>query len=163
MASGYCSSIGWIGAQALIGQVLKGSPVHAGRMGAVIRVGALTGPPLTGAAWDEFVSGKGLESLALPLRKLDAPPALTNLADAVFAFPRPAEGQVGSGGIALGDGGYVLFIVEEVTNALPDDVDEALKTSLTQQLVSRDGNELYNQFSQMLRDKAEIMVYEDQL
>ena len=118
---------------------------------------------LTGAAWDEFVSDKGLESLALPLRKLDAPPALTNLADAVFAFPRPAEGQVGSGGIALGDGSYVLFIVEEVTNALPGDVDEALKTSLTQQLVSRDGNELYNQFSQMLRDKAEIMVYEDQL
>ncbi len=54
MAAGYCSSIGWIGAQALIGQVLKGSPVHTGRMGAVIRIGALTGPPLTGAAWDLY-------------------------------------------------------------------------------------------------------------
>lgn len=52
MAAGYCTSIGWIGAQTLIGQVLKGSPVHTGRMGAVIRIGALTGPPLTGAAWD---------------------------------------------------------------------------------------------------------------
>jgi MFS family permease len=54
MASGYCSSIGWIGAQALIGQALKGSPVHTGRMGAVIRIGSLTGPPLTGAAWDFY-------------------------------------------------------------------------------------------------------------
>ena len=54
MAAGYCTSIGWIGAQALIGQALKGSPVHTGRMGAVIRIGALTGPPLTGAAWDLY-------------------------------------------------------------------------------------------------------------
>jgi MFS family permease len=52
MAAGYCTSIGWIGAQALIGQTLRGSPVHTGRMDAVIRIGALTGPPLTGAAWD---------------------------------------------------------------------------------------------------------------
>ena len=52
LAAGYATSIGWIGAQALIGQALKGSPVHTGRMGAVIRIGALTGPPLTGAAWD---------------------------------------------------------------------------------------------------------------
>jgi MFS family permease len=52
MAAGYCTAIGWIGAQALIGQALKGSPVHTGRMGAIIRIGALTGPPLTGAAWD---------------------------------------------------------------------------------------------------------------
>ena len=65
MAAGYCTSIGWIGAQTLIGQTLKGSPVHTGRMGAVIRIGALTGPPLTGAAWDFYGPWAAFGLLAL--------------------------------------------------------------------------------------------------
>lgn len=65
MAAGYCTSIGWIGAQALIGQALKGSPVHTGRMGAVIRIGALTGPPMTGAAWDAAGAWAAFGLLAL--------------------------------------------------------------------------------------------------
>ncbi len=52
MIAGYSTAIGWIGAQAIIGQTLKGSAVHAGRMSAAVRIGALLGPPLTGAAWD---------------------------------------------------------------------------------------------------------------
>lgn len=65
MAAGYCTSIGWIGAQTLIGQALKGSPVHTGRMGAVIRIGALTGPPLTGMAWDLYGPWAAFGLLAL--------------------------------------------------------------------------------------------------
>lgn len=52
MIWGYCTSIGWIGAQAMIGQALQGSALHTGRMSACVRVGALIGPPLAGAAWD---------------------------------------------------------------------------------------------------------------
>ncbi|HSR56072.1 MAG TPA: MFS transporter, partial [Alphaproteobacteria bacterium] len=85
MAAGYCTSIGWIGALALIGQALKSSPVHTGRMGAVIRIGALTGPPLTGAAWDVagpwasfgllslWGAGLLLSCLALPDRAVEGP------------------------------------------------------------------------------------------
>jgi len=65
MVAGYCTSIGWIGAQTLIGQTLKGSPVHTGRMGAVIRIGALTGPPLTGIAWDHYGPWAAFGLLAL--------------------------------------------------------------------------------------------------
>lgn len=95
MAAGYCTSIGWIGAQALIGQALKGSPVHTGRMGAVIRIGALTGPPLTGAAWDLYgpwacfavlaLWGVGLlaSCLALPDRARGGPKPRVTLADFV--------------------------------------------------------------------------------
>lgn len=50
--AGYCTAMGWIGAQSIIGQVMKGSAVHTGRMSAVVRVGALVGPPIAGAAWD---------------------------------------------------------------------------------------------------------------
>ncbi len=52
MAAGYCSAIGWMGAQAIIGQAMKGSAVHTGRMSATLRIGSLIGPPIAGAAWD---------------------------------------------------------------------------------------------------------------
>lgn len=52
MAAGYCSAVGWMGAQAIIGQAMKGSAVHTGRMSATLRIGSLVGPPVAGAAWD---------------------------------------------------------------------------------------------------------------
>lgn len=52
MAAGYCSAVGWMGAQAIIGQAMKGSAVHTGRMSATLRIGSLIGPPIAGAAWD---------------------------------------------------------------------------------------------------------------
>ncbi len=72
LLSGLCDSIGWMGAQTLIGQVLKGRTSYAARLGAVIRVGHIGGPPLVGAAWDfagpwaafSLVGGCGLLFLA---------------------------------------------------------------------------------------------------
>jgi MFS family permease len=52
MIAGYSTATGWMGAQALIGQAMRGSAVHAGRMSAIVRIGSLVGPPLAGAAWD---------------------------------------------------------------------------------------------------------------
>ncbi len=52
MVSGLAESVNWIGAQALVGQVLKGNPTDAGRAAFVMRLGGFTGPPLIGAAWD---------------------------------------------------------------------------------------------------------------
>lgn len=52
LLSGLCDSIGWMGAQTLVGQVLQGRTSYAARMGAVIRIGHICGPPLVGAAWD---------------------------------------------------------------------------------------------------------------
>ncbi len=49
---GLASSMGWIGAQAMIGQVMGSDPVYAGRLSFAVRIGVLSGPPLAGAAWD---------------------------------------------------------------------------------------------------------------
>jgi MFS family permease len=54
MLSGLAESINWIGTQALLGQVLKGSPADAGRMAFVMRIGGFAGPPLIGGTWDLF-------------------------------------------------------------------------------------------------------------
>lgn len=52
LISGMTDSIGWMGAQTLVGQVMKGRTRYAGRLGAVIRIGHMLGPPVVGHTWD---------------------------------------------------------------------------------------------------------------
>lgn len=51
MISGFGETTNWIGAQALVGRLLKGHPTYAGRMTAAARVGGFVGPYSTGLAW----------------------------------------------------------------------------------------------------------------
>lgn len=50
--AGMSDSMGWLGAQTMVGKLLKGRTRYAGRLSVVIRFGHLTGPPLIGAIWD---------------------------------------------------------------------------------------------------------------
>lgn len=52
MIGGLASTMGWVGAQTLVGQLMKGSPLHAGRFTSVGVLGNMVGPPMVGAGWD---------------------------------------------------------------------------------------------------------------
>lgn len=52
LLSGICDSIGWLGAQTLVGQLLRGRTHYAGRLSAIVRIGHISGPPAVGALWD---------------------------------------------------------------------------------------------------------------
>ena len=52
MIVGMADTMGWSGAQAMIGQIMKGSAVYAGRLSFTLRIGHFAGPLLIGAAWD---------------------------------------------------------------------------------------------------------------
>ena len=52
MLLGLSESMGWVGAQTMIGQYMHGRTLYAGRLSAVIRVSQLAAPPMAGAAWD---------------------------------------------------------------------------------------------------------------
>jgi predicted MFS family arabinose efflux permease len=52
--SGLADSLGWVGAQTLVGQVMRGDARYAGRMSFCTRIGLFVGPPLGGLAWDVF-------------------------------------------------------------------------------------------------------------
>ncbi|MQA67086.1 MAG: MFS transporter [Alphaproteobacteria bacterium] len=52
MLWGLADSMGWLGAQTLVGQVMGGRTVYAGRLSVVSRIGNFVGPPMAGAAWD---------------------------------------------------------------------------------------------------------------
>lgn len=52
MMAGLAGSMGWIGSQALVGQIMKGNPTYTGRLSFSLRIGAFAGPPMVGAMWD---------------------------------------------------------------------------------------------------------------
>lgn len=54
MLGGLATTMSWVGAQTLIGQVMKGSATHSGRLGSAALIGNLTVPPIIGAAWDNL-------------------------------------------------------------------------------------------------------------
>ncbi|MFM2129100.1 MAG: hypothetical protein RL477_646 [Pseudomonadota bacterium] len=52
MLWGLADSMGWLGAQTLIGQHMQGRTVYAGRLSVISRIGNVVGPPVVGAVWD---------------------------------------------------------------------------------------------------------------
>ncbi len=64
MVSGFTESTSWIGTQALVGRLLKGRAVFAGRMTAAARTGGFIGPLVTGFAWQYLGPGGGFGFLA---------------------------------------------------------------------------------------------------
>jgi len=52
LMSGLADSMGWLGAQTLVGQLMKGRTSYAGRLSVIIRVGHFIAPPMVGATWD---------------------------------------------------------------------------------------------------------------
>lgn len=52
MFLGFSESMGWLGAQTMIGQYMRGRTLYAGRLSFVIRLAPLIAPPLAGIVWD---------------------------------------------------------------------------------------------------------------
>ena len=60
---GLADTTSWIGAQALVGQLMGARTVYAGRLSFISRVANMAGPPIVGAAWD-FLGPWGAFGLA---------------------------------------------------------------------------------------------------
>ncbi len=65
MFVGFSVSMTWIGSQTLLGEMMKGSPTHAGRLAVFSHVGAFVGPPAAGMAWDYIGPWGGFSALVL--------------------------------------------------------------------------------------------------
>ena len=65
MLGGLSTTMSWMGAQTLIGQVMKGDATHSGRLGSAALIGNLTVPPIIGAAWDYFGAWGGFLTMSL--------------------------------------------------------------------------------------------------
>lgn len=79
---GLAESMGWLGAQTMIGQYMHGRTTYAGRLSFVIRFGQLAAPPMAGVTWDLagvwgafilmsiWASGSVLSALLLPVQDI---------------------------------------------------------------------------------------------
>jgi len=65
MIAGLSDSMGWLGAQILIGQHMRGSPTYTSRLSFSVRFGHLTAPPAIGLVWDSFGSTWAFVGLSL--------------------------------------------------------------------------------------------------
>ncbi len=54
MFLGFAESMGWLGAQAMIGQYMQGKTKYAGRLSFIIRIGQFAAPTSAGLAWDAW-------------------------------------------------------------------------------------------------------------
>jgi len=94
MLGGISAAMGWIGTQAQIGAIMKGSPTYAGRVTFFNRFGTLAGPPATGAAWDLGGPWGGFGFLAF---------WGLALLIACLAMPKAKAGESGGGTTAAAD------------------------------------------------------------
>lgn len=65
MIAGLADSMGWLGAQTLIGQHMRGSTVYTGRLSFTCRFGHLLAPPAIGWVWDAMGSTAAFIGLSL--------------------------------------------------------------------------------------------------
>jgi MFS family permease len=65
MFFGLTESMGWLGAQTMIGQYMYGKTLYAGRMSFIIRIGQLIAAPLAGVTWDLSGPWGGFTLMAL--------------------------------------------------------------------------------------------------
>ena len=65
MVAGLGDSMGWLGAQVLIGKHMRGRALYTGRLSAAVRIGHLFAPPLIGWIWDAFGPWAAFSGLAV--------------------------------------------------------------------------------------------------
>ena len=114
--------------------------------------------------WEEYVRKQGLSVQKLPekrSRSMDF--SLLALYDAAFSDARPDEGAIEVGGTTLANGGYALYRIGDVEDGVPSEADEERRDQVSSQLAARESRELYQGFLALLREQADIVVFEDQL
>jgi MFS family permease len=97
MLGGISAAMGWIGTQAQIGAIMKGSPTYAGRVTFFNRFGTLAGPPATGLAWDLGGAWGGFGFLTF---------WGVALLVACLAMPKAKAGDAGGGTTASADASW---------------------------------------------------------
>ena len=94
----------------------------------------------------------------------EIPTELQALGDTVFALGAPSQDSIKFGGLALESGDYVLYSLEEVALGEPDLIEESERGPWWNSNSFRErGQGHFEQFSQSLRERADVVIYDEQL
>ena len=108
--------------------------------------------------WSALLSARELQSEALAETRDLVPDDLAPLGDAVFTRAAPEPGAAVYDGVALGNGDYAVYALNQVTPGDLGDIDEFERLLVQQQLRGRDGEGLYQQLLRTIRQHAEVAI-----
>ncbi|MDE0096929.1 MAG: SurA N-terminal domain-containing protein [Gammaproteobacteria bacterium] len=115
------------------------------------------------ASWDIMLAKNEWRAETLPATRDRIFPGLAQLGDSVFTAALPRDGWPVYGHTVLANGDAAVYALTAVTPGKAETVDADVKSGLEQQLVYRDGEEVYHSFIQTLRSAADIKINEEQL
>lgn len=145
----------------------------------VARLGASSAAELNAGQrrWEAFLAEEKLVAKALPKTRADALTAAANseeelgvgagelavLMNSVFSQPHPVGGVSFYNGVSLGNGDFALYALKKVTAGSSADVDESQRASLRQQLLARDGTQMFQQLMQSVLEQSDVFIDREQL
>lgn len=134
-----------------------------GRMDAVRSHGeSLLADLESGADWQAIIDANGLVAEEFEGARGGAFDQITReLVREVFILPEPLPGNPVTGGFTSGDGNYVIYRLTRVEDADPAQVDPERRAQIRDTLLRRHSQELYLGFQQVLREQAEVEIYEE--
>lgn len=94
-------------------------------------------------------------------RDTDAVPR--ELAEAVFAMPRPAAGEVAYDGVATASGDFVVLALHEVVDGRPEEATPEQRRAVRTALLREHGQRAFEAYVRALREGADIVVREENL
>ncbi|NIR29295.1 MAG: peptidylprolyl isomerase [Gammaproteobacteria bacterium] len=94
-------------------------------------------------------------------RETDGPPQ--EMVRALFAMPRPGPNETVYDGLALSSGDFVVLGLHEVENGRPEEMGDERRRAVRSALLRDHGQRAYDTFVQALRERADIVVHDENI
>lgn len=118
----------------------------------------------TAEEWVAFIEEKELEIVELTLANRNEIPASQRaLGEAAYAASRPRQDEITLGSAILANGDYALYKLISVTDGDPEQIEDTTRQALSSRLSVQDGSGMMSGFSRLLKEQADIQIYEERL
>ncbi|MDD9874087.1 MAG: SurA N-terminal domain-containing protein, partial [Gammaproteobacteria bacterium] len=108
--------------------------------------------------WAQMLEDQQLESQTLAEVRDLVPESLAKLGDAVFSQAAPEPEAAAYGGVFLDNGDYAVYALNEVVPGEIENIDDTQRLLLRDQLLARDGDYVYRQMLQTIRQAAAVVI-----
>ncbi|MDD9857234.1 MAG: SurA N-terminal domain-containing protein [Gammaproteobacteria bacterium] len=108
--------------------------------------------------WAQMLEDQQLESQTLAEVRDLVPESLAKLGDAVFSQAAPEPEAAAYGGVFLDNGDYAVYALNEVVPGELENIDDTQRLLLRDQLLARDGDYVYRQMLQTIRQAAAVVI-----
>jgi len=108
--------------------------------------------------WAQMLQDQELQSETLAEVRDLVPEHLAKLGDAVFSQAAPQPEAAAYGGAGLDNGDYAVYALNEVVPGDLQDIDDAQRFLMREQLLARDGDYVYRQMLQAIRREAAVVI-----